>query len=80
VDDALAINHDGEAALKELDYYFQMKSGSIGDPDIYLGAKLRQFTLENGVMPGVCVRPSMCKRLLAMWRSTSRRPVTCKGS
>ena len=26
-----------------------MKDGSIGDPDIYLGAKLRKVTLENGV-------------------------------
>ena len=26
-----------------------MKSGSIGDPNIYLGAKLREVLLENGV-------------------------------
>ena len=26
-----------------------MKEGSIGDPDMYLGAKLRKFTLHNGV-------------------------------
>ena len=26
-----------------------MKSGSIGDPNIYLGSKLRKVVLENGV-------------------------------
>jgi hypothetical protein len=36
-------------ALNELDYYFTMKPGSIGDPDIYLGGKLRETTLANGV-------------------------------
>ena len=49
VDDVLAISHDSTSLLKELDYYFPMKPGSIGDPDMYLGAKLRQMTLPNGV-------------------------------
>ena len=49
VDDCLCIHHDAENALKELDHYFTMKKGSIGDPDIYLGGKLRKVTLENGV-------------------------------
>lgn len=49
VDDCLAIDHDATGALKELDYYFKMKPGSIGDPDIYLGAKIRKVQLDNGV-------------------------------
>lgn len=49
VDDCLCIHHDAESALLELDKYFQMKPGSIGDPDIYLGAKLRLVQLDNGV-------------------------------
>ena len=49
VDDCLAIHHDAEMALTELDNYFAMKKGSIGDPDIYLGAKLRAVELSNGV-------------------------------
>ena len=49
VDDCLAIHHDAVGVLTELDYYFKMKPGSIGDPDIYLGAKLRKTTLPNGV-------------------------------
>ena len=49
VDDCLAISHDATSVLKQLDKYFQMKPGSIGDPDIYLGAKLRPVRLNNGV-------------------------------
>jgi hypothetical protein len=49
VDDILSIHHDAMTALNELDYYFKMKPGSIGDPDIYLGGKLRETTLANGV-------------------------------
>ena len=42
VDDCLAIWHDATECLKQLDKYFPMKEGSIGDPDIYLGAKLKK--------------------------------------
>ena len=49
IDDCLAIHHDPESQLKNLDKYFPMKPESIGDPDIYLGTKLRKVTLTNGV-------------------------------
>ena len=49
VDDCLAIHHAADTALHELDHFFKMKSGSIGDPNMYLGAKLRKVTFENGV-------------------------------
>ena len=49
VDDCLAIRHDATECLKQLDKYFPMKENSIGDPDIYLGAKLRRVRLDNGV-------------------------------
>ena len=49
VDDCLCIHHDGEGTLRQLDHYFKMKDGSIGDPDVYLGAKLRPVQLDNGV-------------------------------
>ena len=45
----MSIHHDGDAQLKEIDRFFPMKKGSIGDPDIYLGTKLRKVTLDNGV-------------------------------
>ena len=49
VDDALCVHHDAKTQLEQLDKYLPMKPGSIGDPDIYLGGKLRKVTLENGV-------------------------------
>ena len=49
VDDVLCIHHDGVGALNLIDKYFHMKEGSVGDPDMYLGAKLRKTVLPNGV-------------------------------
>ena len=49
VDDILCVHHDAEAVIRQIDYYFPMKAGSIGDPDIYLGSKLRKVQLDNGV-------------------------------
>jgi hypothetical protein len=49
VDDVLCIHHNAEAAIREIDKYFPMKKGSIGDPDIYLGTKLRRVEMANGV-------------------------------
>ena len=49
VDDVLCVNHDAERELLKIDKFFKMKDKSIGDPDIYLGGKLRQATLPNGV-------------------------------
>jgi hypothetical protein len=40
VDDVSSISHDSEATLREIDKFFLMKDGSVGDPDIYLGSKL----------------------------------------
>ena len=44
------IHHAAEKALKNIDQYFKMKPGSIGDPNFYLGAKLRKTVLPNGVV------------------------------
>ena len=49
MDDSLAILHDAMTELDRMDKFFIMKKGSIGYPDIYLGAKLRHIQLDNGV-------------------------------
>ena len=49
VDDALVINHDGMKALMEINAHFKMKESSIGDPDTYLGCKLKEHIMPNGV-------------------------------
>ena len=48
IDDVLVIHHNGIQALKEIDYYFPMKADSMGDPDLYLGCKVRKFRMPNG--------------------------------
>ena len=48
-DDILAIDHDAMSVLRDIDKYFKMKPGSMGDPDFYLGTKLRKVKLSNGV-------------------------------
>ena len=49
IDDALAIHEDAVSVLREMDKYFKMQPGSIGDPNVYLGAKLRQVRFQDGV-------------------------------
>ena len=49
VDDILVVHHAPKGILDEIDKFFKLKPASIGDPDIYLGAKLRKMTLNNGV-------------------------------
>ena len=49
VDDCQVIHHAADTDLHELDHLFKMKSGSIGDPNMYLGAKLSKVVLKNGV-------------------------------
>ena len=43
----MCINHDAISEFNKLDHYFKMKPGSIGDPDIYLGAKISQFEIDG---------------------------------
>jgi hypothetical protein len=49
VDDILAVSHDGMAVLDQIDRFFPMKAASKGDPDLYLGAKIRRVRMNNGV-------------------------------
>jgi hypothetical protein len=49
VDDMLSISHEALHDMRKIDYYFKMKKESLGDPDIYLGSKLRRIVLPNGV-------------------------------
>ena len=49
VNDVLVVNHDAMTTLMKIDKYFELKPSSIGDPDIYLGAKLKYTRAENCV-------------------------------
>jgi hypothetical protein len=51
VDDILlCIHHDTMTVMGEINKYLPLKPSSVGDPDIYLGAKLKETRLPNGVM------------------------------
>ena len=49
LDDLMLIHHDAESVIWLIDKYFNLKPSSIGEPDIYLGAKLKKMRLDNGV-------------------------------
>jgi hypothetical protein len=64
VDDVLCIHHDAVEQIRAIDKQFPLKKTSVGDPDIYLGAKLRKVVLENGVKawsmsPSKCVQEAV---------------------
>ena len=49
VDDCLCVSEYPRESLDKLNKYFPLKKNSIGEPRIYLGAKLSQVDLPNGV-------------------------------
>jgi hypothetical protein len=49
VDDILVIHHDSLSVLNQINEYMPLKPTSVGDPDIYLGAKMRYTQLANGI-------------------------------
>jgi hypothetical protein len=49
VDDVLCIHHDAMKQIRAINKWIPLKKSSVGNPDIYLGAKLRKIVLDNGV-------------------------------
>ena len=49
VDDVMVIHHDAESVLWKIYKYSKLNPSSIGNPDIYLGAKLKKMKLGNGI-------------------------------
>ena len=39
----MVIHNDAESVLRKTDKYFNLKPSLIGDPDIYLGAKIKNI-------------------------------------
>jgi hypothetical protein len=42
VDDILCIHHDPMSVMNEINKHLPLKPSSVGNPDIYLGAKLKE--------------------------------------
>ena len=49
VDDILVIHNDAISVLTRINSFLPLKPTSVGDPDIYLDAELKQTQLANGV-------------------------------
>ncbi|KAL7452165.1 hypothetical protein ACHAXS_000270 [Conticribra weissflogii] len=49
LDDILCIHDISSSVLVQIDKYFPLKPNSVGELDVYLGAKLKLMQLENGV-------------------------------
>ena len=49
VDDCLVVSEHPTELLQELDKYFPIKTGSVGPPKLYIGAKVSKIQLPNGV-------------------------------
>ena len=56
--DILVVRHNFSPALDRIDQFMKLKEGSIGDSDIYLGAKLKKVQISNDVW---CWSPSQSK-------------------
>ena len=48
VDDLLLVSDDPEPVLNEIDKKYKIKAGSLGEPDIYLGAQIYRHNLPDG--------------------------------
>jgi hypothetical protein len=49
VNDILVMHHEPMTILDKINGYMPLKPSSVGDPDIYLGAKLWRTHLKNGI-------------------------------
>ncbi len=49
VDNILCIHHDALSVLTQINDYLPLKPTSVGGPDIYRGAKLKETQLLNGI-------------------------------
>ncbi len=50
VDDLLVVHHNPKRVMDRTDSFLPLKPGSIGPPEMYLGAKLKKKTFENGTV------------------------------
>ena len=49
VDEIMVIHHESRPILERIDNFMKLKESFVGDPDIYLGAKLNKVQMDNDV-------------------------------
>ena len=50
VDDLLVVHHNPKRVMDRIDSFLPLKPGSIGPPEMYLGAKLKKKTFDDGTV------------------------------
>ena len=45
----MVIHHNARPILDRIDKFMKLKKISVGNPDIYLGAKLKKLQMDNDV-------------------------------
>ena len=48
VDDILVVHHDAMPIMKKINKFFLLKPDSVGDPNMYLGVKIKYHKTPNG--------------------------------
>ena len=48
VDDLMFVSHDSKPTLVNIDKIYQLKEGSLGNPDTYLGGQIYEHLLNDG--------------------------------
>ena len=70
VDDILVVHHDYRPALDHIDQFMNLKEGSVGDPNIYFGAKLKRFKCPKIFGASSSAHPSTYRRMYKTFRIT----------
>eukprot|EP00804_Cyclotella_cryptica_P011569 CCRYP_012075-RA/>CCRYP_012075-RA protein AED:0.42 eAED:0.45 QI:0/0/0/1/0/0/2/0/162 len=51
-DDLLVVHHNPKRIMDRINSFLPLKPDSVGPPEMYLGAKLKRKTFEDGTTPG----------------------------
>ena len=82
VDDVMVINNDAESVLRRIDNYLNLNPSFIGNPNIYLGAKLKKMRLDNRVWAWEIAQKEIStnwwQTLIIIWLSWLMRVVSCQ--
>ncbi len=65
VDDLLVVSHDPKKVMDHFAKSYTLKPGSVGEPDIYLGSKIRRYTLGDGTQTWAMSSDMYVKRAIA---------------
>ncbi len=75
VDNLLVVHHNPKHIMNRINSFLQLKPDSVGQPAMYLGAKLKQRTFKDSTSAWGLAQPSISSKLLRMLIPSSRRTI-----